>query len=187
LINAHASCGDGPGAYSHLSSMRAAGFRPCVMSFTAALKPFCAVGDLRAAKALLAEMEIDFAAEAVAQAARGGGGGNGDRGGGGGGDVFTPPGAITTAGRKKKKKKAKNSGSAGVGASPGRDWAGSGGGDFAPTVRTANTFLRGCLVAGGVSEARQLFSRLGNSGAPIRETRLAMISFRKGGAGRWLR
>lgn len=38
---------------------------------------------------------------------------------------------------------------------------GGDGEDFTPNVRTANTFLRGCLVGGGVEEAVGLLSRLG--------------------------
>ena len=41
VINAHATCGDGAGALAALAAMRAAGHRPCVMSYTASLKAPC--------------------------------------------------------------------------------------------------------------------------------------------------
>ncbi|KAL1529535.1 hypothetical protein AB1Y20_000480 [Prymnesium parvum] len=106
LINAHATAGDGDGALRELSAMRAAGHRPCVMSYTAALKAPCAAGNLSLAREILHEMEREFATH------------KGGRGG-------------TRAD------------------------------DFKPNVRTANTFLRGCLVAGGVDDARALLARLG--------------------------
>jgi hypothetical protein len=139
--------------------MRAAGYRPCVTSYTAALKPPCAVGDLHSAATLLAEMELDFAAEGQAAAARGGrAAAGGDACTARGGDAFTP------RGKKKKRKRAEIQ--AAGGASPGRDLAPTGG-DFAPNVRTANTYLRGCLVAGGVGEAWRLYARLGRTGARL--------------------
>ena len=108
LINAHATCGDGEGALAALDAMRAAGERPCVMSYTAALKAPCGNGQLDVARRLLHEMERDFAAVA------------------------------------------KRGGNARMV-------------DFTPNNRTANTFFRGCLVAGGIAEARALLSRLGDA------------------------
>ena len=74
LINAHATCGDGVGALRTLSRMRAAGHRPCVMSYTAALKAPCGRGDLGEASRLLAELETDFAEHARATGRDSGGG-----------------------------------------------------------------------------------------------------------------
>ena len=102
LINAHATCGDGDGALSALAAMRAAGHRPCVMSYTAALKAPCGRGDLDVARGILAEMEAEFGKPSL----------------------------------------------------PKTD-------DWTPNVRTANTFFRGCLVSGGVDDARALLKRLG--------------------------
>lgn len=70
LINAHATCGDTEGATAALAAMRAAGHRPCVMSYTAALKAPCAVGDLALAKRLLTQMERDFTEQANERARR---------------------------------------------------------------------------------------------------------------------
>ena len=108
LINAHATCGDGEGALAALDAMRAAGERPCVMSYTAALKAPCGNGQLDVARRLLHEMERDFAAVA------------------------------------------KRGGNARMV-------------DFTPNNVPANTFFRGCLVAGGIAEARALLSRLGDA------------------------
>ena len=102
LINAHATCGDGDGALAALAAMRAAGHRPCVMSYTAALKAPCGRGDLDVARGILAEMEAEFGKPGLPKA---------------------------------------------------DDWT--------PNVRTANTFFRGCLVSGGVDDARALLKRLG--------------------------
>ena len=102
LINAHATCGDGDGALAALAAMRAAGHRPCVMSYTAALKANCKAGDLDVARRVLSEMEAEFAEQAP-----------------------------------------------------------HGGDDWTPNVRTANTFFRGCLVAGAVDDATALLRRLG--------------------------
>ena len=124
LINAHATCGDGKGAEQALSAMRVAGHRPCVMSYTAALKAPCACGDLDAARRLLREMETDFSEAAVAA-----------------------PQAQPPA----------------VGAKRGRGAAGASS-DWVPNVRTANTFIRGCLVAGSASDATELLARLGVDG-----------------------
>jgi len=107
MINAYASCGDGDGALAALSAMREAGHRPCVMSYTAALKAPCALGELDRAKFVLTQMEDDFRAHAAS-----------------------------------------------AGASDDRQ-------DWLPNVRTANTFFRGCLVAGGVADAVALLARLG--------------------------
>ena len=74
LINAHATCGDGAGALRALGAMRAAGERPCVMSYTSALKAPCGLGDLGVARRLLAEMEADFAAAARRRGAAAGAG-----------------------------------------------------------------------------------------------------------------
>ncbi|EOD04791.1 hypothetical protein EMIHUDRAFT_250427, partial [Emiliania huxleyi CCMP1516] len=65
LINAYANCGDGASALKALGEMRACGHRPCVFSYTAALKAPCGEGNLEAASALLGEMEADFAAAAA--------------------------------------------------------------------------------------------------------------------------
>ena len=118
VINAHATCGDGAGALAALAAMRAAGHRPCVMSYTASLKAPCACGDLGAARRLLAEMERDFAAAAAAASAA------------------AASAAATSAALD----------------------------DWTANVRTANTFLRGCLVAGGVDDALRLLDRLGAAG-----------------------
>ena len=71
LINAHSTCGDATGAKQALEGMRAAGHRPRVASYTAALKAICGAADLAGAVKLLSEMEADFAA-------------------GGGGEDYTP-------------------------------------------------------------------------------------------------
>ena len=123
LINAHATVGDGDGALSALAAMRRAGYRPCVMSYTAALKAPCAVGDLDLARQILGEMERDFEEAAAAAAAKGKGKGAGKGKGGKGGK--------------------------GKGGAQGEGKTKSFLDDWTPNVRTANTFFRGCLVAGG--------------------------------------
>lgn len=130
LINAYATCGDSLGALAALEAMRASGHRPCVMSYTAALKAPCARGDLVEARRLLREMEADFAAHAKSKG--GGGGGGGPAGAGGG----------------------KRSGRASESSED----------DWTANVRTANTFVRGCLVGGGVDDALHLLRRLGADG-----------------------
>ena len=130
LINAYATCGDGSGALKALANMRARGHRPCVMSFTAALKAPCTSGDLDEARRLLTEMEEEFAksSSATTTIAKVG---NDSKG--------TPRAAAATDVR-------------------------GGNGDYVPNVRTANTFLRGCLVGGGVDDARALYRQLGDKG-----------------------
>jgi len=130
LINAYANCGDGAGALKALGEMRACGHRPCVFSYTAALKAPCGEGNLEAASALLGEMEADFAGAAAEEA---------------------PAGAGRTDG-------------GAVGRASGGGGSAVAGGDFMPSVRTANTYFRGCLVRGGAAEARALLGRLGRDG-----------------------
>jgi pentatricopeptide repeat protein len=94
FLNACARCDDVDGAVAALASMRSAGFEPDVVAYTTLLKAHCARGDVRAASAVLAEME----------------------------------GAKPIPCR--------------------------------PNVRAANTFLRGCLLAGAVDEGVKVFRRM---------------------------
>ena len=133
----HAVAGDG--ALHAARQMRVAGYRPCVMSYTAALKAPCTCGDIVAARQLLREMEADFGAAAN--------------------ETATP--AAAPLSKKQKKKKAR------AAADEERDAAGSSSSnntDWIPNVRTANTFVRGCLVSGAVDDAVALLARLGSDG-----------------------
>eukprot|EP00967_Tisochrysis_lutea_P079878 scaffold109473_cov33-Tisochrysis_lutea.AAC.5 len=127
--------------------MRAAGHRPCVMSYTAAMKPSCAAGDVSQAVALLRDMESDFDAEAATRRSA------------------TLRGSNSSSMRGKKRKKKKPAASANGGCTN-SSIAGRTPEDFTPNVRTANTFLRGCMVAGCLPEACQLFDKLGRQGMP---------------------
>ena len=57
IVNAHVRCGDVAGAAERVLAMKAAGLRPCVVTYTSLIKGYCAEGRLGEAEAVLREME----------------------------------------------------------------------------------------------------------------------------------